>query len=159
MMTPSAAGRPTVQLLHELPDGSQHVDWMIAQDSRGEAPLATFRLPQRLDELLEGEHLRAERLPDHRPLYLRYEGPIAGGRGRVRRLAEGIVIERGDGEIVVRWGDGPPQRLRLSREDGETWRIEATRWGQADARAPGGYAEHIEGGESGPQPDSGAVGK
>jgi hypothetical protein len=33
--------------------------------------------------------IRAEPLPDHRPIYLDYEGPIGGGRGRVRRWDAG----------------------------------------------------------------------
>ena len=75
-----------MQLLHTLADGTRHVDWMIAQDPRGERPLVTFRLEGRLDELGGGQCLRAERIADHRPRYLRYEGPISGDRGSVRRL-------------------------------------------------------------------------
>ncbi len=44
----------------------------------------------------------AERLPDHRRLYLDYEGEIAGGRGRVRRLDRGPArIERFEDEELV----------------------------------------------------------
>lgn len=32
---------------------------------------------------------RLLRLPDHRPLYLDYEGPVSGDRGRVNRVAGG----------------------------------------------------------------------
>ena len=122
-----SAPRPTVQLLHTLADGSHHVDWMIAQDPRGEAPLVTFRLDRRLDDLDHGERLDAARLADHRPRYLRYEGPISGGRGSVRRLARGVVVheqrhaERW--ELVVRWEGGPEQRLRLDRRASGDWVI------------------------------------
>jgi DNA polymerase Ligase (LigD) len=34
--------------------------------------------------------LPARALGDHRPVYLEYEGAIAGGRGRVRRVDRGI---------------------------------------------------------------------
>lgn len=35
--------------------------------------------------------VEAVRLPDHRRAYLDYEGPISGGRGRVKRVASGVV--------------------------------------------------------------------
>ncbi|MDX1963061.1 MAG: hypothetical protein SFX18_07900 [Pirellulales bacterium] len=35
------------------------------------------------------ENIPARRLPDHRTLYLDYEGPISGDRGNVRRIAAG----------------------------------------------------------------------
>lgn len=76
----------TVLLLHTLPDGSNHVDWLT---ERGPA-LAAFRLPRRPDEP-GWETLDATRLPDHRMLYLDYEGEVYGGRGHVRRLAAGAV--------------------------------------------------------------------
>lgn len=34
-------------------------------------------------------HLPAQRLPDHRRLYLDYEGAVSGNRGHVSRLARG----------------------------------------------------------------------
>lgn len=36
-----------------------------------------------------GEPLAAETLPDHRLMYLDYEGPVSEGRGRVERFADG----------------------------------------------------------------------
>jgi hypothetical protein len=36
-----------------------------------------------------GQDLPARDLPDHRSIYLDYEGEVSGGRGRVRRLDEG----------------------------------------------------------------------
>lgn len=81
-----------VLLLHELPDGSSHYDWLLSRAGGGS--LVTFRLFERLD-LYPVPAFRAERLADHREAYLTYEGPIAGGRGRVRRLASGTcrIIE------------------------------------------------------------------
>lgn len=38
---------------------------------------------------LESFRCRALRLPDHRAMYLEYEGPISEGRGSVRRLDAG----------------------------------------------------------------------
>jgi hypothetical protein len=86
----------------------------------------TFRLPPRAESRTAGpglsiacpllstaepEPFTAERIGDHRRLYLDYEGPISGGRGSVRRVAEGqaeIVAETGDSLAVrVRFGEGP----------------------------------------------------
>lgn len=125
---------PTVQLLHELPDGSCHLDWLIAQDPRGRDPLVTFRVHRRVDELEPGERLDAERIVDHRPVYLHYEGPVSNDRGTVKRLASGDVTEidcGGDSwSLEVCWevpgGGRRRQRLGL-RRTGETpaaWRID-----------------------------------
>jgi hypothetical protein len=120
--------RPTVQLLHELPDGSSHVDWLLATDPAGERPLITFRLPGRVDELEAGEVMDGQRIADHRPAYLGYEGPISGGRGTVRRLRSGVVKTLRKSEEIwlleVLWeegGDAPVrQRLRIERHGAES---------------------------------------
>lgn len=78
-----------VVLCHRLPDGTEHFDWMIEQDasySPDDRTLITFRtavLPCRADTF------EAERIADHRALYLHYEGAIKGGRGWVSRVAGG----------------------------------------------------------------------
>ncbi len=41
------------------------------------------------EEIRPGFALRARPLPDHRRIYLDYEGPISGNRGRVTRLDRG----------------------------------------------------------------------
>lgn len=100
---------PTVILRHELPDGSHHFDWMIASDPEGAGPLITFRLDQVLDELRPGESLRAERIADHRPHYLSYEGPVSGGRGKVWRMRSG-TIHRGvadESTAKIEWNRDP----------------------------------------------------
>ncbi len=127
--------RPTVQLLHELPDGSHHVDWLSAQDPRGLDPLVTLRVQRRVDELRAGQRLEALRIADHRPAYLTYEGPVSGDRGTVRRLARGTVArldERPDGWCMeVCWdvppGRSRPQRLAVTRQgpEGDVWAVEA----------------------------------
>lgn len=131
MCPTSPQGRPTVQLLHSLPDGSQHVDWMIAQDRHGRRKLVTFRLDARLDALAGGQRIEATRLADHRPRYLEYEGPLGGGRGTVTRVAAGRVIELdrkpGAWRLAIVWGAEASgrQRLRLRRRDADRWSIEA----------------------------------
>ncbi|MCP3905757.1 MAG: hypothetical protein GY715_19190 [Planctomycetes bacterium] len=96
--------RSTVLLNHVLPDGTEHVDWMIAIDDEHRQPLISFRLHRRLDDLAPGESMAVERTPDHRPAYLTHEGPVSGGRGTVRRLRAGRVVA---------W-----------RETGRTWTVE-----------------------------------
>ena len=132
MGAPPTPDHPTVLLLHELPGGTQHVDWMIAQDVHGRDPLITFRIEQRVDLLTEGRRVEARRIADHRPRYLSYEGPISGDRGMVRRLAAGRVVrfERDPHtwRIDVVWRPAADrQRLALTRRDaaGGRWTIEA----------------------------------
>jgi len=123
MSSTAPEDRPTVQLLHELPDGSAHVDWMLATDPQGERPLITFRLPGRVDELESGQVMEAHRIVDHRPAYLTYEGPVSGDRGTVRRLRGGVVrtIEHGEEtwSVEVLWEEGGGaqirQRLRIEQ--------------------------------------------
>lgn len=77
-----------VVLLHESPRG-EHWDLMLETGER----LTTWDVPpacgtDALDRL-ESFRCRALRLPDHRAMYLEYEGPISEGRGSVRRLDAG----------------------------------------------------------------------
>jgi hypothetical protein len=129
---------PTVQLRHELPDGEQHIDWLIAQDPAGSMPLITWRLARRVDELHAGFSMPAERRPDHRPRYLRYEGPLSGDRGRVRREAVGEITTstvslqnlQSACVIEVAWkkhGAILVQHLSLTPNSPENWIVACTR--------------------------------
>lgn len=113
-----------VLLLHELPDGSSHFDWMI-QRARGDGGrerrpragkrcLLSFRVSDRIDEPGVGA-FRGERIADHRFAYLDYEGPVGGrvgglraklrrARGRVTRLAAGVVVKVKEtkGAVIIR---------------------------------------------------------
>jgi hypothetical protein len=80
-----------VLLRHDTPDGGSHFDWMI---QRGDS-LITFRVTDRIDRGCTA--FGAIPLPDHRVEYLRYEGPVSGGRGGVTRIAEGAVETLRDG--------------------------------------------------------------
>ncbi|MEM7228079.1 MAG: hypothetical protein AAF432_04610 [Planctomycetota bacterium] len=80
---------PTVQLRHTLPDGTWHIDWMLAMDMN-DSPLRTFRLPAPLHVMPADTSMALESLPDHRRAYLEYEGPISGDRGEVKRIATGV---------------------------------------------------------------------
>ncbi len=132
MAAPPTPTRPTVQLRHVLPDGSEHVDWMIAQDPAGHDRLITFRLPRRIDDLVEGETVIAEDIGLHRPAYLDYEGPVCGGRGKVTRLRRGEVVswhrEADRWVLEVVWPEVASQvairqELRLELRSGVKWRI------------------------------------
>jgi hypothetical protein len=129
----------TVLLLHECPDGTRHVDWMLACDDSAHRPLITFRAAGRIDELAEGASLPLERLGDHRPLYLEYEGEISGGRGTVRRLARGqfLALQPGNGSggqtLEVRWGGaagGCQQILVLVPQIPPHWRVTCVTMGR-----------------------------
>ena len=62
--------------------------------------------------------VRAEPMPDHRLLYLDYEGPVSGGRGSVARVDAGEFVWEADKphRIVVRLsGSRYIGRLTLER--------------------------------------------
>ena len=115
-MTP----RRTVLLRHTLPDGTWHFDWMIDRD--GEGPLVTFRVQDRL-EFEEISAFAAQRIGDHRRVYLDFEGEVSGGRGRVERVAAGVVDRLSEGaeiEVEVRF-DGVTRRWRGRCAGGDRW--------------------------------------
>lgn len=60
----------------------------------------TWRL---LDEPSGESHPRAERIADHRRLYLDYEGPVSGNRGSVTRWDWGTysIVDQTDDLITV----------------------------------------------------------
>ena len=78
-----------VILRHDSPQGV-HFDLML---EAGEV-LKTWSLPQPPEP---GVEMACNSLPDHRLLYLDYEGPISGDRGSVSRWDRGTYcIERQD---------------------------------------------------------------
>ncbi|HYF15852.1 MAG TPA: hypothetical protein VD971_12355 [Phycisphaerales bacterium] len=110
-------------LRHDEPGGGWHFDWMLERPGEPWRGLLTFRTRERPDG--GGATLHATRLGDHRRAYLEYEGEVSGGRGRVTRVAAGVVEaleERPDGvRVVVRFGGaragwmGAPGRTRAER--------------------------------------------
>lgn len=114
---------PMALLRHTLPDGTSHYDWLLARSERvgaDERCLLTLRVAQRVDRLQEGA-VAAERLPDHRGVYLEHEGPVSGGRGRVARVAKGecAIVEEAPDLIAatLRWeGAVAALRVRATRE-------------------------------------------
>ena len=103
---------PTVALLHTLPSGAAHIDWLIAPSPAPNPPdskcLLTLRLPTEAIGPLGPNPGRwiATLIPDHRSRYLTYEGPIGAGadgedRGRVSRIWSGTIIDRTPAEIEM----------------------------------------------------------
>ena len=81
------------------PGQPDHFDLMLAVDDAG--PLRTWRLIRWPAEVGDA----AEPIHDHRRRYLTYEGPISGGRGKVRRVAAGGADILADPPGAVRLGD------------------------------------------------------
>lgn len=77
-------GRRFAILRHDHP--FLHWDLLLEAGSLA----TTWRL---LRPPLDRELIAAELLPDHRLLYLEYEGPVSGNRGYVRRVAGGQFRE------------------------------------------------------------------
>jgi len=139
---------PTVQLRHTMADGSWHVDWLIGRDEAGAMPLICFRLTRPLAELEEGVETVIERIADHRPEYLEYEGELTGGRGCVTRLDRGTVavqaVREQSIELASTWSgprsgaEVPHRRLSAGLDwFGEVtgdprWHLRAITWRMAD---------------------------
>lgn len=96
-------------LRHELADGTGHFDLMFQRPPGRPEGLVTFRVQVRVDDP-SGFEFGAERLGDHRPDYLTFQGPVSGGRGTVRRVAAGacrVLDEEADVfRVVVDFGSG-----------------------------------------------------
>lgn len=99
---------------HELPDGSWHYDLMIAAQPGSVGtdtlrPLFTLRLPATTSPTPgdpDCQEFRAQRIDNHRALYLDYQGPVSQSRGTVARLGSGTgatvgVLERGGRETIL----------------------------------------------------------
>jgi len=84
-------------LQHDHPRG-RHWDLLVEQPDA--AMLATWALD---GPPVESRPIPARRLPDHRPLYLDYEGPVSGDRGHVSRWDHGTcrIVERGEESWTV----------------------------------------------------------
>ena len=117
-------------LEHYHPDDPSwdHFDWLI-ETTGGEDPderaLLAFRVGARPDG--DDEVFDAQRVGDHRRLYLDYEGRLSGGRGEVRRVWTGWARARvrEDGiDIEMRTGsrDGPVV-WHGTPISGERWRF------------------------------------
>ncbi len=86
--------------------------------------LRTWRLPE---PPRAGAAIAATATFDHRLVYLDYEGPISGGRGRVVRRETGTftwLVQTGEQVAVRLDGEHLHGVLRLEQISGESWRGE-----------------------------------
>ena len=96
-----------VILIHKLPDGSSHFDWLIEDPGcQSEHRLIAFRCAIRPD-VGEVSSFTAVRLSNHRAAYLTYEGSVSNNRGSVEHVALGdlLTLEQSSDsfEMVIRW--------------------------------------------------------
>ena len=84
-----------VILIHDHP----HLHWDLLLEQEGQETLRTWRLEK---PPASGEIIKAEALPEHRLLYLDYEGPVSRERGRVVRWDHGPAEWLSDGEFAIR---------------------------------------------------------
>ena len=86
--------------------------------------LQTWRLAQPPES---SSPIEATQLPDHRLLYLDYEGPVSGDRGRVSRWDAGRYVEDANSpagtRILIMAGMKIRGKVRLERVEGTTWRF------------------------------------
>lgn len=109
-----------VILRHDFPE--LHWDLMLEE----EGVLKTWRLdaPPVIDPVSDESSidLVAEELPDHRLVYLEYEGPVSGDRGEVLQWDRGTfsLLERSDGFIVaLMTGEELAGRVTLKKMESE----------------------------------------
>ncbi len=109
-----------VILQHESPSGL-HFDFMLEMGG----VLKTWSLAQ---PPAPGVDMEAKALPDHRPAYLDYEGPISGDRGSVTRWDRGTyeVETQSESELTVQL-NGEKLNGRVSLRQSPTaeknWRL------------------------------------
>jgi hypothetical protein len=105
-----------VILEHDHP----HLHWDLMLEAGG--VLRTWRLaaPPR-----HGDTVTAESSFDHRPVYLDYEGPVGGGRGRVVRWDAGTFTWEEQGNPLVFWVEGGRLRGKaiLARTPSGAWEL------------------------------------
>jgi hypothetical protein len=111
-----------VVLQHLMPPSSgreSHYDLMLERDGML-LTWAITELPQ------AGLRTAAKRLPDHRPAYLDYEGPVSGDRGEVRRVAAGEYrcrVVREERLLVELSGRDDLLLADLQQMEGDQWSV------------------------------------
>ena len=87
--------------------------------------LQTWRLAQ--PPLASSSSIEALQLPDHRLMYLDYEGPISGNRGNVKRWDAGTFDEAADSaptrRLLELHGSRIHGHIRLESIDTTYWRL------------------------------------
>ena len=117
-----------VILRHDFPE----VHWDLMLEEAG--VLKTWRLPEppAMDPASDETSLDliAESLPDHRLVYLEYEGPVSGERGTVTRWDKGsfTLLEKKEGlYVALMTGEELAGRVTLRQRDQENqWDLNYT---------------------------------
>lgn len=116
-----------VVLRHETPADADRPDHWDLMFETGEVlrAWACDTLPQ------AGRAVDAQPLPDHRPAYLDYEGPVSGNRGTVTRWDEGtyqLVEDKPERWVVRMSGRRLNGCLLLTLADATSglWRVRLT---------------------------------
>jgi hypothetical protein len=112
-------------LHHQTPPGyarPSHWDFLLESG----AVLKCWALPA---PPASGPALAAERLPDHRMIYLDYEGPISGDRGEVRQWDAGTfqwLVDQPDQVTVTLDGQRLQGTVRITCIDHSSarWQLE-----------------------------------
>ncbi len=90
---PDAALRPSPTALFAVLQHQQshYTHWDLLLELPARELLATFRVDHPPDTWATAGVLTIQALPDHRRIYLDYEGPISGDRGTVIRYDRGTL--------------------------------------------------------------------
>lgn len=117
-------------LLHLLPDGTSHVDLLVARGANPapeDRTVRTWRCANRPDRQPPGSVLDLERIGDHRAFYLGLAVPrtLDGDRGVVTPLRSGEVEGDGEGdELRIAWDDGGRGRWLVRESPTGGWRLD-----------------------------------
>lgn len=84
---------PCVILKHHDPRGS-HFDWLMPMPTNPDGLLWASRIRVSPRHFASVGRFEVHRLPDHRRVYMSYQGGIDGGRGHVVRIDRGRFIAR-----------------------------------------------------------------
>ena len=99
--------------------------WALAELPHKWASLKAVTESLRFSDL---NSVAVERLGDHRLVYLDYEGPVSGDRGRVRRLDAGEYSEQEEPQTYLLNGQfirGEITLRRISSDDAR-WQLSVT---------------------------------
>jgi hypothetical protein len=105
-----------VILIHDHP--VLHWDFLLEDGDRCRAWRLTLDPGESINQI------PALELPDHRSLYLNYEGPVSGGRGTVTRWDFGAFnwqVNEPDLCEVLMTGNHWRGRVQMQRVDESTW--------------------------------------
>lgn len=112
-------------LEHAQREGSH---WDILLELPQRKFLATWRVDLPPNDWLNSQFFQARSLPDHRPIYLDYQGPLTNNRGWVTRCDRGLITlleDSSDGLAVELHGEKISCSLHFTPIDAVrgTWKV------------------------------------